>query len=53
MDKLAKDMGPNDSSNCFIMEFDEGEPLKNLICIVDINEHENALSAFNNGFTKV
>jgi hypothetical protein len=35
------------------MEFDEGDPLNNLICVVDINEHKNALAAINNGFTKV
>jgi len=47
-------MGLDDSSYCMILNFKRAEDSgMNLICPVDINEHENLMEALNIGYTKV
>lgn len=44
--EAAAQMGPDDASDCIIMPFKgEYEHKINLICVIDINEHENMQAA--------
>jgi len=37
-DKIAEKMGPSDSSNCIVLEFDDfGSITVNLVCVIDVN----------------
>lgn len=52
MKRVAQEMGVADVTKCIIMVFlsNEAKITHNLVCVVDVNQHENMLEALYVGF---